>query len=234
MFYGMIANLEGTHLKESVESTPPANRHSHHPTTHRGALLDGERLTVPASSSRLSELELRSWEREEGGRGELQCKSRGGWRVEGGENKTKTHLKVTLVPSVWAAGPGHDSAGLKNVLCHIYLWLLMWLGLISESRSDQTHVKHHDWWWGQAEGLQKALTHIHTPPTRPRLMAGLVLSSTYINIKLVWFRRPTIKPYHHGVLPSEHSPWSLIIPITNFQKSCWSQPIRRYLMFNVL
>ncbi len=67
----MIANLEGTHLKESVESTPPANRHSHHPTTHRGALLDGERLTVPASSSRLSELELRSWERKsrEGGVG---------------------------------------------------------------------------------------------------------------------------------------------------------------------
>jgi len=79
MFDGMIANLEGTHLKESVESTPPANRHSHHPTTHRGALLGGERLTVPASSSRLSELELRSWEKEEGGRGELQCKSRGGW-----------------------------------------------------------------------------------------------------------------------------------------------------------
>lgn len=40
--HSMMANLEGTHLKESVESTPPANRHSHHPTTHRGAFLDGE------------------------------------------------------------------------------------------------------------------------------------------------------------------------------------------------
>lgn len=112
---------------------PPANRHSHHPTTHRGALLDGERLTVPASSSRLSELELRSWEKEEGGReGGGSYSARAGEGGGGGENKTKTHLKVTLVPSVWAAGPGHDSAGLKHLLCHIYLWLLMWLGLISE------------------------------------------------------------------------------------------------------
>lgn len=68
------------HTFEGICGVNPAcNRHSHHPTTHRGALLDGERLTVPASSSRLSELELRSWEKEEGGRGELQCKSRGGW-----------------------------------------------------------------------------------------------------------------------------------------------------------
>lgn len=172
----MIANLEGTHLKESVESTPPANRHSHHPTTHRGALLDGERLTVPASSSRLSELELRSWEKEEQGRGSHSARAREGG---GGQNKTKTHLKVTLIPSVWAAGPGHDSTGLKNLLCHVYLWLLMVTGPNLWELLWSNPCKAVWWWWD--EGLQETHTHTstQTPPSRPRLTIGLVLSSTY-------------------------------------------------------
>lgn len=175
----MIANLEGTHLKESVESTPPANRHSHHPTMHRGALLDGERLTVPASSSRLSELELRSWEKEEQGGGSCSARAREGG---GGQNKTKTHLKVTLVPSVWAAGPGRDSAGLKKLLCYVYLWLLMVTGSNLWEPLWSNHVKHRD---GDEDKMRDYTRHthmhasIHSSPSRPRLMAGLLLSSTY-------------------------------------------------------
>lgn len=152
----MIANLEGTHLKESVESTPPANRHSHHPTTHRGALLDGERLTVPASSSRLSELELRSWEKEGQGGGSCSARAREGG---GGQNKTKTHLKVTLIPSVWAAGPGRDSAGLKKLLCHVYLWLLMVTGSNLWEPLWSNPCKAPWWCWGQDEGLHETHTH---------------------------------------------------------------------------
>lgn len=93
----MIANLEGTHLKESVESAPACKQTQ--PSSHyaQRSVIRRERLTVPASSVRLSELELRSWEKEEQGRGSHSARAREGG---GGQNKTKTHLKVTLIPSV--------------------------------------------------------------------------------------------------------------------------------------
>ncbi len=123
---------------------------------HRGALLDGERLTVPAFSSRLSELEFRSWEKEEQGGGSCSARAR---EDGGGQNKTKTHFKVKLVPSVWAAGPGRDSAGLKKWLCHVYLWLLMVTGSNLWEPLWSNPCKAPWWWWGQDEGLHKRHTH---------------------------------------------------------------------------
>lgn len=140
----MVANLKGTHLKESVESTPPANKHSHHPTTHRGECMDGERLTVPASSSRLSELELKSWER----------------KREGGSYSTRAEEeqdKNTRLHSAHAFQ--HPRLQACRMSGHVYLWQLMWLSLIPESYSDQTL---HGRWWGQDEGLQDTQKHNHT------------------------------------------------------------------------
>lgn len=83
----MLANFKKAHMKESGSPTPTANRKQ--PSSHNvqiKMLLDSGWLTVPASNSRLSELELMSWEKEEG----LRFKS--GGVVEGvraRQNKTK-------------------------------------------------------------------------------------------------------------------------------------------------
>lgn len=117
--------ISKAHIWRNLWSQPPACKQTQ-PSSHyaqRREFMDGERLTVPASSSRLSELELKSWERKGEG---------GSYSARAGEEQdknTKLHSARSFQhPRLQACG----------MLFHVYLWILMWLGLIPESYSDVT------------------------------------------------------------------------------------------------
>lgn len=157
----------------------------------------------------------------------------------GGQNKTKTHLKVKLVPSVWAAGPGRDSAGLKKWLCHVYLWLLMMTGSNLWELLWSNPCKAPWWWWGQDQRLQEThtCTHLYT------LLQGCASWLDYfyhlhIKIKWLWFRNPTINPYQKITFialaimvdcqtHTPKDPWSY--RLWYYTKiSCWSENQKRF------
>lgn len=136
---------------------PPANKHSHHPTTHRGALLDVRDLLYQPLA-----WDCRSWSSDPGKmkmrEGGVIVQEQG--RVEGVRTRQKhisrlhsSHLfeqqALAMTPQAW------------KIYCVMFIsgcW--WWLGLISESCSDQTHVKQCD--GGEMRDYRRHThTHLH-------------------------------------------------------------------------